>query len=50
MSPLPNCKRAAWRRKRNSLPTDMVTPLRTFAGTGIDYAEPLFVKVGKPLK
>ena len=32
------------------LPTDRVTPLRPFAFTGIDYAGPLFDKVGNPLK
>jgi len=32
------------------LPTDRVTPLRPFAVTGIDYAGPLFVKVGNTLK
>jgi len=32
------------------LPTDRVTPLRLFAVTGIDYAGPLFVKIGNTLK
>jgi len=32
------------------LPTDRVTPLRPFLVTGIDYAGPLFVKVGNTLK
>jgi hypothetical protein len=32
------------------LPADRVTPLRPFAVTGIDYAGPLFVKVGHTLK
>jgi hypothetical protein len=32
------------------LPTDRVTPLGPFAATGIDYARPLFVKVGNTLK
>ena len=31
------------------LPTDRVTPLRPFVVTGIDYAGPLFVKVGNTL-
>ena len=31
------------------LPTDRVTPLRPFAVTGIDYAAPLFIKVGGTL-
>jgi hypothetical protein len=32
------------------LPMDRVTPLRPFAVTGIDYAGPLFIKVGNTLK
>ena len=32
------------------LPTDRITPLKPFAVTAIDYAEPLFVKVGNTLK
>jgi len=32
------------------LSTDRVTPFRPFAFTGIDYAEPLFVKVGNTQK
>jgi len=32
------------------LSTDRVTPLRPFAVTGIDYAGPLFIKVGRTLK
>jgi len=32
------------------LPTDRVTSLRPFAVTGIDYAGPLFVKVGNTVK
>jgi hypothetical protein len=32
------------------LPMDRETPLRLFAVTGIDYAGPLFVKVGGTLK